>query len=174
MTEIKSGMAAAMDVAMAQHAEPEEPVQENLLGLPEPKTEAGRALVAARRAGRPAGARNKRTQRNVEWLLSRHRDPREVLLAIVETPIDELAATLGCKPMEALQEVRLAAQAVLPYTAQRMPLSVDVTDRKIIHLNIVDGLVEQGDSNVGGIGLTARIVEGTVVKVDDPEPEDAK
>lgn len=168
MSEIKSGVATALTIAMEQHEEPEPPVQANLLGLPAPKTEAGRELVATRRAGRPPGARNKRTLRNVEWLLSRHRDPREVLLEIAEAPIDELVATLGCKPIEALQEKRLAALGVLSYVAQRMPLAVDVTDRKIIHLNIVDGLVEQGESS-DGVGLTARIVEGTVVKIDDAE-----
>lgn len=156
----KDGTATALAVAMEHYEEPDEPEQLDLLGLPEPATEAGRTALAAvtakRGPGRPPGARNKRTLATVEWLLGRYQDPRAVLLAIAQTPVAELAARLNCTAMEALQEKRLAAAAVLPFVAQRQPLAVDVTSKSIVYLTINDGLTNPTDD--GGIGLTARVV----------------
>lgn len=123
----------------------------------EAQTAGGRELQAQRRGpGRPLGARNRRTERTVAFLLSRHRDPRQVLLEIAEANVDDLVALLGCTRFEALQEKRLAAIGVLPYVAQRQPLSVDVTDRKVVYLTISDGQVAADDA---GIGFAARVVE---------------
>lgn len=171
MSEIKSGVPTALAAALEQRAEPPEAEQMDLLGLPEPRTADGVAFIAQRtgKAGRPLGARNKRTQKTVEWLMSVYQDPRAVLLAIAQAPVDELCARLNCKPMEALQEKRLAAIGVLPYIAQRQPLAVDFTERKIVYLNLIDGTVSAGDSNIDGLGLTARVVEGEIVKIDDAE-----
>lgn len=154
----ETGTKAALDTAVATYEPPAEEEQLDLLGLPEPATEAGRKLIETKRGpGRPPGARNKRTQRTVDWLLSVYQDPRAVLLAIAQAPADELAARLGCTPMEALQEKRLAAAAVLPYVAQRQPLAVDLNTKSVVYLTINDTPNQAPDS--AGVELTARIVE---------------
>ncbi len=164
--DVKSGLSVALPAAIEAFEEPGDAEQMDLLGLPEPTDTVERvALEQLRtgRAGRPKGARNKRTVRSVEWLLSTHRDPRAVLLAIAEASTEELALALGCKPLEALQEKRLAAIGVLPYVAQRMPLAIDLTERKIVFLSI-----DAGPADAGGVGLTARIVnDAKLVEVDD-------
>lgn len=144
--------------AIAAAIEPED--EPDQLGLfAEPETEAGAAKLwhLPRGRGRPPGARNKRTERTIAWLLARHRDPRQVLLEIAEANLADLAALAGCTLLEALQEKRMAATAVLPYVAQRQPLAVDVTNKSVVYLTITEGGGElaQGD----GIGLTASIVE---------------
>jgi len=134
------GTGVAVKLAMAAAGEDfDEAAPELDLGLPAPRSAAGRALVEERRRGRPPGARNKRTAATVERLLARHEDPRAVLLAIAETPVDELVACLGCKPLEAVQEKRLAALGVLPYIASRQPLAIDLTNHRVINLTIVEG-----------------------------------
>lgn len=152
----KTGMTTAVALAVEAYQEPEDPEQLDFLGLPEPMSPLGRELVAKRRAGRPPGARNKRTTATVDWLLRQYQDPRAVLLAIAQSPVDELAARLGCTPMEALQEKRLAAIGVLPYVAQKQPLAVDLREHKSVTLTIIDGTLEMSDD---GIGLTATIIE---------------
>jgi hypothetical protein len=122
--------------------------EERQFGLfAEPQTEAGRArLVNHRRGpGRPPGSRNRRTERTVAFLLSRHRDPREVLIEIAEANVADLAALLGCSLFEAAQEKRLAAAAVLPYVAARLTPEV-VDNRQVIHLTINGG----GDFSAAG------------------------
>lgn len=57
----------------------------------------------------------------VSQLLETYRDPRAVLLEIASTPTDELAKTLNCTLLDAVQERRLAATIVLPYVSQRLP-----------------------------------------------------
>lgn len=126
-----SALQRAVDQAIEDDDEPEQ------LGLFEaPVTERGQHLAAQRgRIGRPPGARNKRTERTVAFLLARHRDPREVLLEIAESNVFDLAALLGCTPFEAMQEKRLAAIGVLPYVAARItPEMAD--NRQIIHLHL--------------------------------------
>jgi hypothetical protein len=81
-----------------------------------------------------------RTLWTASKLLEAYRDPREILLEIASTDTAVLAERMGCTLLEALQEKRLCAQAVLPYVAQKLPVQVDVDMRqtKAIHLNIVD------------------------------------
>jgi hypothetical protein len=170
----KSGIPTALGMAMAAHEPEPEAEQLDLLGLPEPKTLEGRELVAQRAAGRPLGSRNKRTIREVNWLLSVYQDPRAVLLAIAQAPVDELAARLGCTAMEALQEKRLAAIGVLPYVAQKQPLAVDLTNHKVVHLHI-DSDFGGSDGSDDGVGLSLRVVDGTaeIVSIEDASKEGA-
>ena len=146
----------ALTTAAGQLAEDDdEGEQLGLFGQPETAAGVKRA-VGKLPPGRPPGARNKRTERTVAFLLSRHRDPREVLLEIAESNVFDLAALLGCKPLAAMQEKRLAAIGVLPYLAAR--ITPDVIDtRQVIHLTI-----NAGDGLGGGPG-------GGVVHVLDPE-----
>jgi len=64
-------------------------------------------------------------------------DRLELLLEIASTETAELAERMGCTLLEAQQERRLCAQAVLPYVAQKLPVQVDMRHTRAIHLNIV-------------------------------------
>lgn len=144
--------------------------EQQLSLLDEPETESGQAKVQhlRRGPGRPPGSRNKRTERMVQWLLSHHRDPRERLLAVTDMHPADLAALLGCKMLEAVQEQRLCAQAVLPFIAQRQPLAIDVTNRSVVYLTINEGGQVGADSQ--GIGLTASILDLEPLSDDPLEP----
>lgn len=165
-----SGDRTALGLALGEAAaEPEEAEQLDLLRVPETEAGEGKMLLVRRGPGRPPGARNKRTERTLQWLLSHHRDPREVLLSISDKHPADLAAILGCTMLEALQEVRIAAAAVLPYLAQRQPLAVDVTNRQVVYLTINEGAAESVRD--GGVGFTASVVENVEFQeVSDDEP----
>lgn len=170
-----SGEQAAVEAVAAALAELDDDGEAEQLGLfGEPQTEAGKALFPAekRGPGRPWGSRNKRTERTVQWLLQRYRDPRAVLLEIAEANVGDLAARLGCSLYEALQEKRLCAQAVLPYVAQRQPLAVDVTNRQVVYLTIHEGQAEQ--SGPGDDAIAVRVVESVEYREvgDDENPAD--
>lgn len=152
MTKVALDM--VMAAAEADGGEDEEP--ELLLGLPAPKTAKGRALVEERKRGRPAGAKNKRTVRTVQYLMQQFRDPRAVLLSIAGMDIDVMMATLGLSAAEALAEKRLAAQAVLPYVASKMPLAVEV-NQKVVNLSINLG---GGQKAAGQDGSCVMTLEG--------------
>lgn len=84
--------------------------------------------------GRPLGARNKRTLRSVEQLLSTHLDPRAKALWIVEQHPADLAALWNCSIYQAAQEQRLWAIGVLPYIAARITPEV-LDQHQEIHLH---------------------------------------
>lgn len=110
-----SGGREAVGQALAIVGDEFEP---DLFGLP--SDPAKRGQVIQRRRGRTPSARNKCTARTVAplLLLSRYQDPRAVLLAIAEAPVQVLVDELGCSALEALEEKRLAAGLVLPTTAR--------------------------------------------------------
>lgn len=155
------GNVVAIDEAMQRWQEKADEEERQYGLFAEPLTEAGKAKAAlyyrgSRGRGRPFGSRNKRTERTVAFLLSRHRDPREILLEMAQANVHDLAALLGCSPFEAYQEKRLAAIGVLPYIAQRQPLAVDFTKRSVIYLTINEG--------VGGAEEVPEVVQlGTVI-----------
>lgn len=150
MTEL--AVTAAVAAAIVDDDEPE---QLGLFGAP--LTPAGEVKAAGRiaRIGRPPGARNKRTERTVRFLLARHRDPREVLLEIAESNVFDLAALLGCSVHEAMQEKRLAAIGVLPYVAARITPEVLNDNRQVVHLTIHEG---RGGGLVAAAGGTVASV----------------
>lgn len=155
-----SAVLAEMDASGAAPAA--EPEQLDLVGLPPPRPGA-RFVDKPRGAGRPPGARNKRTQAWADFLLARYASPLEVLMQIATAPVDELVAKLGCKPLEALGEKRLAAIGALPYLHQRQPLAIDLTNNRVVHLHIGDapraGETGDGGSGVTLLGHVAEIVE---------------
>lgn len=132
---------------------------EQQLGLfSEPVTEAGRAkLINFRRGrGRPAGARNKRTEATVQALLQRYRDPRAVALERIQMHPADLAAVLGCSVFEAAQEQRLYIAVITPFMHAKITPDV-VDNRQVIHLTI-------GSFEAAGAGEAAAVVH-----VLDPE-----
>ena len=135
-----------------------EPQPELMLGLPE--TAKGMALAERRRAGRPQGARNRRVEDVARWVLDHMGDPLLVQAQVAVMPVAELAAALGCSPMDALAAQRLAAAQVLPYLHQRKPIAVDVSTTKVVHLTIVEGLPGDAPAEDGVTILgTFEIVE---------------
>lgn len=133
---------------------------EDVLGLPD--LEPGEKVVVlnggiTRNAGRPVGARNKRTQEWADYILSRYTSPLEVLAQLAVARVDVLAEQLGCTRLEAMQEKRQAAIALVPFIHQKQPLAVNLTNKTVVYLNIVEGepLVPREDD----LTLTAHVVE---------------
>lgn len=108
----------------------------------DPTTEGGMAKLSplARRAvGRPPNSRNKFNERAIAWLRAKYPDARERLLAIGTANPADLAALWGCKIFEAVQEQRLCLGLVLPFVAQKQPLSIDVNNKTWVTLTVVEG-----------------------------------
>jgi hypothetical protein len=158
-----AGEKTALEIAsQARLLEPEEEIEQVdlLQSLGAPVTSNVLKLRAAKRIGpgRPAGSRNRRTVEMANYLLSKYTSPLEVLAQIATAPIDELSASLSCTKLEALQEKRLAAIALKDHLHSKMPVAVDVTNTKIIHLTITeDAPVAAND----GIGLVGEIIDLT-------------
>lgn len=135
-----SGEKTAVQMVLREQEPPEisAAAQFDMLGLAPSQSLMKRNGAGEQAKGRPPGARNKRTLEMVAYLSSQYRSPLESLAIISNSGIDELPERLGCSKLEALQEVRNAATALLPYWHQKMPLAVDVTNRRVVHLNIFD------------------------------------
>lgn len=112
--------------------------QAELLGLPATEK---LATVRAGRAGRPVGARNRRSEDVARQVIETLGDPLLRQAAVATMPLVELMAATGMTAAEALAEQRLAAGLVLPYLHRRMPVQVDVNARQFVALTIVDGTV---------------------------------
>lgn len=119
-------------------------------------SDAGKAalvLVAGRRgAGRPPGARNKRTEATIAHLLGRYRDPRAIALERIQMHPADLAAALGCSISEAEDKQRLWAVAVMPFLHARITPEV-IDNRQVIHLHL------------GGLGEGAMPASGGAIRV---------
>lgn len=154
----------------AEHAEADaEQLAFGLFG--EAQTESGQAKVGhfRRGPGRQPGSRNRRTEKTVAFLLSRHRDPRQVLMEIAEASVGDLAALLNCTLLEAMGEKRLAAAAVLPFVAARLTPETVVNDhRRAVHLHINTGFVGIGD---GGGDRSMQLVDPHLVEHHQVEDE---
>lgn len=155
------GEKTALEIALEAEGEDETfEEQPDLLGLPETTTvielREKRIAKDGSRRGRNPGSVNKRTTDYARLLLSTGRSPLLVLAQMAAVRVDELAATLGCKKLEAWQEKRLAAIALLPYVHSKMPVQVNVNER-VVHLHMDLGDLNAGDDD--GIGATAQIVD---------------
>src|SRR5258708_29254626 len=133
-------MSGSAAVELARALDEGEDEDEQLGLFAEPETEGGRLKVqhVRRGPGRPLGARNKRTERTVQWLLARHKDPVEGLLQIADMHPADLAAMLSCTMLEAVQEQRLCRRDALPYVKQRMPLAGDVPNPPVVYPPVND------------------------------------
>lgn len=106
--------------------------------LPAEREARRQAIKERRGAGRPAGSVNKRTAEWREYLLRRYRSPLEVLAEAYSRRADDLAAELGCKPVEAFGIQMRAAEALAPYVHGKMPVEVAFTGDRLPVLNMVD------------------------------------
>jgi hypothetical protein len=121
---------------------------QDALGLP--NQHQVEVLRERRKAGRPPGARNKRTETLTAQVDRLFGNPVLRAAALAMMPVDELAASLGVRPMEALQEQRLWLGLVLPFVAARMPIAVDVNNRQVVNLTIVD-MPADGDGSQSSV-----------------------
>ncbi len=145
---------------MAELHDPNSPVPgseeaEQMVLLPELPLDSGFAAQAdagpRRGPGRPPGAKNKNTEAWREYLLSKYRNPLEVLAQTYSCSVAQLAAALGkIGPVTFDQAVELfklqiqAAKELAPYVNQKMPLAIDTGDGAgLIQLVINQGLAQQ-------------------------------
>lgn len=76
--------------------------------------------------GRPAGSRNRRTARMVDYILARYRSPLLGMAEICNAPVRQLAAALGCSLLDALKVQQTAQRDLAPYLHQKQPTAIDV------------------------------------------------
>lgn len=160
----KAAVATAMVGVDPPHTDEEQLDIEDLIGAPRTaKVVRLENKLAARGVGRPPGARNKRAIEWTEYLLARYQSPLEVLAQMAVARVDVLAAKLSCTKLEAFQEKRLAAIALVPYLHEKRPLAVNLNNRTVVHLTISEAPAFDvpGDE----LSLTARIVE----KINGPD-----
>lgn len=126
-----------------------------------PTRDAGQAVERVRKAGRPPGAINKRTGVLRDFILNQYSHPAVVLAQTYSRPVDDLAAQLGCKRIEAFQVQVKAAAELLPYIESKMPVAVGIDARGAISL-----VLHGADGASGGVvdaqgiemlGLTAML-----------------
>lgn len=120
------GMQRALAEAVAEAGTPE--LQPSLFAADEaPATE---TLPAERKAGRPPGARNRRTEEYAQFLIAKHGDPLDVMTAIAARNIvapgelKRLADDLGMDRKDAAEFWLRTTNATLPFLHQRMPQAV--------------------------------------------------
>ena len=130
----RSGLAALVRQAVAD--EPEQLPIADLLGLERVRPE---DRPRERRVGRPPGALNKRTIAWRDYLLQRYTAPLETLARWQAMPTREMAELLGCELIEAARLQIDAAKGLASYLHERMPLGVQVSDRKVVILHIGEG-----------------------------------
>lgn len=155
-----TGLLAVLDeMGVTDQPPAPEAEQLDLLGLPVAHIVGGE--VRPRGPGRPPGARNRRTEDWEAYLSTRYTHPLETLAQISAQSVDALSKALGCKPLEALQEKRLAAIALLPFMAQRRPLALDVSNHEVVHLTINTGAAGAAETqpSEGGMTLVSHVVE---------------
>lgn len=156
------GVKTAVGIALAAAGNPsteqvEEQLElEDLIGAPIPSDKV-EIINTVRGVGRPPGSRNVRTREWVEYLLARYASPLEVLAQMAVARVDVLAAQLGCTKLEAFQEKRLAAIALVPFIHQKQPLAVNLTNKTVVYLTINE--VDDSGPREDDLSLTARVVE---------------
>ena len=93
---------------------------------------------AARRAGRPKGSKNRRSEELCRFVLSQHGHPLMALAQVWGRPVHDLAAELGVTAGEAMGwQIRAAGEA-LPYFESKKPVAIQ-TDGRLIQLVIHEG-----------------------------------
>ena len=112
--------------------------------------EPGHGLTKRSGPGRPRGSLSRRTKDLAAYAAKIGGNPIMAMIEIVATPIDVIAATLGCKKIEAAEYHRKVMSDLGPYLEQRLPQAVQVQGPNAGMLVInLGGPVGEGGSNVG-------------------------
>lgn len=106
--------------------------------------------------GRPRGSRNRSTKDLVKLITATGKHPLIAMAEIVATPIDVLAATLGCKKLEAAEYHRKVMSDLAPYVGQKMPTAVQIegANAGMLVINLGGALGEAVK------GLDMKLIEG--------------
>lgn len=112
--------------------------------------------------GRPRGSLNRRTRDLAEYATKLGGNPILKLIEIVATPIDVIAATLGCKKIEAADYWRKCAADLGPYIEQKLPTAVQLTGANAGMLVINLG----GPVGESSAGLDLRVVAQNFADAD--------
>lgn len=140
------------------------------LGLFEGSSVFGTLVVDSHRIvpngrGRPKGSTNKTTADLVKLIQSKGRHPLLAMAEIVSTPIDVLAATLGCKKIEAAEYHRKVMSDLAPYVAQRQPQAVQVEGANAGMLQLFVGVPGDGAQGFGlAMQLAAAPAQGVTIE----------
>lgn len=165
-----TGLPAIIDAEAREAPSPVVPSarQPSLFAEPElspPGDGAGEDAAHGRR-GRPPGARNRRTADLAAYIAGHVGHPVVRLARIAAMDPAQLAQALGCKQVEALDRIIVAAKAAAPYVASAMPQEVQVSGKGGLAVGIVPlGLdLEPGDRIVGMDAMAAldQLAEGIV------------
>jgi hypothetical protein len=118
-----------------------EPEQLELIRDAVPGRDAATAVAVAERRGRgrPRNSLNKRNQKFRDQLLAIGGHPALALVRAYSTPVETLAAQLGCSKLEAAQLGIRAAAELLPYVEGKQPVQVDVRQRSDVVLVMASG-----------------------------------
>jgi hypothetical protein len=112
------------------------------------------------RRGRPPGALNRRNAKFRDQILALYPHPAEALARAYSTPVETLAAQLGCTKKEAAEIGLRAAAELLPYLEGKAPISVDLRRRNDVVLIMP------------GAGTSEEELEAIRAAVDDAEEID--
>jgi hypothetical protein len=128
---VAADLEAARDLCLIS-----DPEQLELLRDATPGRDASTAVALERRRGRgrPPGALNKRNAKFREQLLAIAPHPALALARAYSTPVETLAAQLGCSLLEAAQLGIRAAAELLPYVESKQPVDVNLSKRNDVVL----------------------------------------
>ncbi len=125
--------------------------------------------------GRPKGVKNLRTAAIQRWFQATGKMPLEFLAGVYREETSVIAARLECNAIEALRVQVSAAQAVLPYVEQKLPIALeDVSDkpRPVFVVGELSGTQQQRID--GKLGLRVRSVQNQAVSVADGASSDVQ
>lgn len=151
-----------------------DPEQLQLLQDQVPGRDAATAVQVARRGpGRPAGALNKQNRKFRDQILAicGGQHPAVGLARASTTPVDLLAAQLGCSLYEAATLSLRAAADLMPYLERKQPVEIDLREHSDMILVIAGGGVS-GDQ-LAGIRDEIDAVEGvdwSTCEIEDVVP----
>ena len=169
--------AAADPAAGSPAAEARKPAQLPLVVVgdmdgDDPSVPSSGEVAGARGPGRPPGARNRRTLDLIEYMTALgYRMPPLVLAETYSRPVEALAKELSISKGEAFKLQLAAAQALLPYTAQKQPIAIQIDSRGRMML-----VIEQPGSAAGGGKKVADwqgdtlVIDGDVLTDEPAEP----
>lgn len=119
------------------------------------KIPAGRETVHVG-PGRPRGSLSRSTKELVKLIEAHGANPILGMARIVATPVDVIAATLGCTKLEAAEYQRKVRADLAPYVAQKLPLAVQLAGANAGMLVIYNG----APAGEAGQGLPLTLAEG--------------
>lgn len=140
-----------------------DPDQLELLADQVPGRDPGTAVALARRVGRgrPRGSLNKRNAKFRDQLLALYGHPAETLARAATTPVELLAAQLGCSMLEAASLSMRAAAELMPYLEQKRPVEIEISTRSDVVLVMPGGPMLEGVAQEVNEAIEAGIMWDT-------------